>query len=473
MLAPPVSKLETKMRASPRPRWLRGVSTLIGARLGDGFQRRADRFTKWAPTRENANLGSGGDDCSYAIFPPDRSRPPQALVRRDGVIQPKLVVGPIDDPLENEADRVADHVMRTIDPELGIETKPKGKCACGGTLGPTGECAECRKKRLSLQPSDRHPTREIRGVPPIVHAALRSSGQPLDTGTRAFMETRFGHDFSRVRVHADATAAESARLVAAQAYTVGSHVVFGGGQFAPTTPAGKVLLAHELVHTLQQAGAVSHSLQRRVVCPPGVSPEEGTGCYETDEPEEVPAASPISSPDQDAQGSTLPEQTPDSSVPPTAPLDQTNEETVPLPFSSPDQDAQGSALPEQTPDSSVPPTVPPDQTSEQALVPAGDLDAKYKACEDTSKEWRDDCSWQGKAVCGVTGILLGKKLPFDKDFSKLGVGLACLYVWEKGCKSTMNHNLAYCAQKRDALKQGLPPPGHPWVLGTLGDPWPD
>src|SRR5512134_563730 len=90
------------------------------------------------------------------------------------------------------------------------------------------------------------------GAPPIVHEALRSPGQPLDAATRAFMEPRFGHDFSGVRVHTDARAAESARAVQALAYTVGRDIVFGDQRYSPQTSPGRRLLAHELTHTLQQ-----------------------------------------------------------------------------------------------------------------------------------------------------------------------------------------------------------------------------
>ena len=91
-------------------------------------------------------------------------------------------------------------------------------------------------------------------APTIVHDVLRSSGQPLDRQTRASMESRFGHDFSRVRIHTDARAAESAQAVHALAYTVGRDVVFGAGQYAPASPSGRALLAHELTHVLQQGG---------------------------------------------------------------------------------------------------------------------------------------------------------------------------------------------------------------------------
>lgn len=90
-------------------------------------------------------------------------------------------------------------------------------------------------------------------VPPSVHDALRSCGNPLDTETRSLMEPRFGHDFSHVRVHTDARAAESARAVNALAYTVGRDIVFGEGRFAPKTAGGRNLLAHELTHVTQQA----------------------------------------------------------------------------------------------------------------------------------------------------------------------------------------------------------------------------
>lgn len=179
------------------------------------------------------------------------------------------------------------------------------KCACGGTPGVGGECAECREKRLQRFAVG---TAEPTTAPPIVHDVLRSPGQPLDPQTRAFMESRFGHalsrvsiqpigaeniqskltinspgdefereanqvaeqasratdvdpveaatkphhDFSQVHIHTDAQAAESARAVNALAYTVGQHLIFGTGQYAPGTTAGNRLLAHELTHTIQQ-----------------------------------------------------------------------------------------------------------------------------------------------------------------------------------------------------------------------------
>jgi hypothetical protein len=87
---------------------------------------------------------------------------------------------------------------------------------------------------------------------PIVADALSSPTHPLDASTRAFMEPRLGHDFSRVRIHTDQRAARSARAVNARAFTVGRDVVFGAGEFALARQDGRHLLAHELVHVIQQ-----------------------------------------------------------------------------------------------------------------------------------------------------------------------------------------------------------------------------
>jgi hypothetical protein len=121
------------------------------------------------------------------------------------------------------------------------------KCACGQHTVAGGECAECRKKRMSLQRKAMN-----QAEPSIVHEVLRSPGHRLPPNTRAFMESHFGHDFSRVRVHTDAKAAESARAVDALAYTVGQEMVFGRRQYAPSTTAGRRLLSHELTHVVQQ-----------------------------------------------------------------------------------------------------------------------------------------------------------------------------------------------------------------------------
>ncbi|AVJ29736.1 DUF4157 domain-containing protein [Achromobacter spanius] len=115
------------------------------------------------------------------------------------------------------------------------------RCACG--CGGKSKCAAAASSG-----------RARAAVPEQVEDVLRSAGQPLATADRMEFERRYGHDFGRVRIHADARAADSARALDAQAYTVGPHVAFGAGRYAPGTRQGRDLLAHELAHVVQQQG---------------------------------------------------------------------------------------------------------------------------------------------------------------------------------------------------------------------------
>ncbi|HKQ30040.1 MAG TPA: DUF4157 domain-containing protein, partial [Burkholderiales bacterium] len=110
-------------------------------------------------------------------------------------------------------------------------------------------------------------------VPSVVHDTLQSPGRPLDTATRGFFEPRLGHDLGNVRVHTDEQAAYSANSIDALAYTVGSHIAFDAGRYAPTTTAGKRLLAHELAHVVQQSrmGGVTNGTIQRQAHAPGAS----------------------------------------------------------------------------------------------------------------------------------------------------------------------------------------------------------
>ncbi len=108
-------------------------------------------------------------------------------------------------------------------------------------------------------------------APQIVHDVVASPGEPLQAETRGRMESRFGQDFGRIRVHADAAAADSAAAVGAAAYTVGNHVVFGQRRYAPGTLETQRLLAHELRHTQQQGEAAAAG--PLVVAPPGTELE--------------------------------------------------------------------------------------------------------------------------------------------------------------------------------------------------------
>jgi proteasome lid subunit RPN8/RPN11 len=150
-----------------------------------------------------------------------------------GTIQTKLKINDPGDPYEQEADRVAEQMMAT----------PKHAGVSG---------ASPRIQRYAGQTTKGT-------VPPSVDRVLASSGRPLEPMLQQDMEQRFGHDFSRVRVHSGATAEQSARDVSAHAYTVGHNVVFGAGQFVPGSHEGRRLLVHELTHVVQQSNTYGNS----------------------------------------------------------------------------------------------------------------------------------------------------------------------------------------------------------------------
>jgi hypothetical protein len=118
--------------------------------------------------------------------------------------------------------------------------------------GPVSAVAPTATHATLAKKSEAQASKAVDAVSARVHAALHGNGQPLDPATRASMETRFSHDFTRVRVHTDESSADAARAVNAQAFTMGQHVVFASGRYAPHTTGGTRLLAHELTHTLQQ-----------------------------------------------------------------------------------------------------------------------------------------------------------------------------------------------------------------------------
>jgi Domain of unknown function (DUF4157) len=162
-------------------------------------------------------------------------------------LQAKLMVGRSDDPAESEADRVADDVMRPAAfephaPSAGPRLD-RGCAACGDETPPL------RPKLATTPATDAHE------APALVHETLRAPGQPLDPAVRDVLEPRFRRDFHDVRVHTGAAADASTRSVNSLAYTVGRDIVFRAGQYAPGTASGQRLLAHELTHVMQQAGA--------------------------------------------------------------------------------------------------------------------------------------------------------------------------------------------------------------------------
>ncbi len=189
-------------------------------------------------SRASPNVARSSSSASHPKHPSlhlQRSIGNQAVQR----LQAKLPISAPGDRHEQEADRVAEQVMRT--PVSQIQRA----CACGAT-GSKSQPPCLQTKRV--ESDDPGHT----AVPPIIHDVLHASGQPLDPATRAFMEPRFGHDFSQVRVHTDHRAAASSQSIRALAYTAGRDIVFAADRYSPQTESGKRLLAHELAHVVQQ-----------------------------------------------------------------------------------------------------------------------------------------------------------------------------------------------------------------------------
>ncbi|WP_198929179.1 DUF4157 domain-containing protein [Marinobacter sp. X15-166B] len=190
---------------------------------------------------------SGGGECAACV---NHEKPRQPL-------QTKLHIGAANDNYESEADRVADEVVSMQQP-----------VACE------------RNTYLQARPVMQRRSAQSEGsatdVPAIVQEVLASSGRALDSATRAYMEPRFGHDFSQVRIHDDWRAGESANAVNATAYTVGQDVVFQSGSYNPGSTAGRRLLAHELVHTVQQ-GSASVGLSRETIQRVAEAPDDERG----------------------------------------------------------------------------------------------------------------------------------------------------------------------------------------------------
>ncbi len=213
---------------------------------------------------------------AYASHEPVRSSSRHTGLSRS------LRIGEPHDEYEQEADRVADAITSGTDTKLAwslskvspTSSPLRRKCSCGESSGGAGECEECKKKETLQRRATAVAAPSF--APPIVHEVLNSSGRPLDQATRNFFEPRFRHDFSRVRVHSDRRAAESAGAVNAQAYTVGSNVVFGAGQYDGGARRGIGLLAHELAHVVQQGGGANSGVLRRAAIHSGRILDEGT-----------------------------------------------------------------------------------------------------------------------------------------------------------------------------------------------------
>jgi len=168
--------------------------------------------------------------------------------------QPQLAIGPVDDAYEREADAVADQVMHVRNGEQ-VQTK----------ISPVrvqAKCAACEEEeRVQRKEMDDEKLGRENGVENYVRNL--GGGQALSNESRDFYESRFGYDFSQVKIHTDAAAAKSAQSINALAYTTGNNIVFNHDQYSPDTDNGKRLLGHELTHVVQQSGASPKNIQRR------------------------------------------------------------------------------------------------------------------------------------------------------------------------------------------------------------------
>jgi Domain of unknown function (DUF4157) len=180
--------------------------------------------------------------------------------KQEMALQTKLRISEPEDEYEREADRIAEQVMRMPDSLVQQQVNPEEKLM---------------QRKATPKPTTLNSNSSFSETPSIVREALNSPGQPLDSETRIFMESRFKHDLSQVRVHTSPKAEASANAVNALAYTVGSDIVFAAGNYAPFVPEGRRLLAHELTHTIQQGGinvkaqrgeATGNILQRTPSC---------------------------------------------------------------------------------------------------------------------------------------------------------------------------------------------------------------
>ncbi|MEP6844392.1 MAG: DUF4157 domain-containing protein [Panacibacter sp.] len=195
---------------------------------------------------------------TYAEINKTNNKPKAAnkFFGNNSFIQPKLTINNPNDAYEQEADAVADKVMRMENPS--IQTKPMAISSL------QRKCAHCEEeeKKMQRKETNMQETTADSSLENYV-GNLSSSGQQLPNEVRSFYEPRFGYDFSNVKVHTNTVAAKSAQSINALAYTSGNNIVFNNGQYAPQTDSGKRLLGHELTHVVQQGNKIqAKAIQR-------------------------------------------------------------------------------------------------------------------------------------------------------------------------------------------------------------------
>ena len=162
-------------------------------------------------------------------------------------VQAKLAVNQPNDVYEQQADQMADQVMNTNNTGSQRFFKPSGADL-------QRKCQHCEEEEKPVNRKE-NSTAGVKGSEELDSyvGSLGSSGQGLAASDRQFFESKFGHDFSGVKIHTGADAAQSAESINAKAYTSGNNIVFNDGQYAPESDSGKRLIAHELTHVVQQS----------------------------------------------------------------------------------------------------------------------------------------------------------------------------------------------------------------------------
>ena len=181
------------------------------------------------------------------------------------LVQPKLTINQPGDIYEQEADAMADKIMRM--PAGNSGTSPFFRQA----ITPIQRmCSDCEEEEKTMQRKEAG-TELLDESTPASYLKTIPGGTSLSKAERNFFEPRIGHDLANVRLHTDHAANRSARSINALAYTYQNNIVFASGQYDPGSDGGKRLMAHELTHTLQQTGdrgLPSNAVQRKLVIDP-------------------------------------------------------------------------------------------------------------------------------------------------------------------------------------------------------------
>ncbi len=337
----------------------RGAPSAPGSPGSPGFGIARDRETTSEPgvRRERSPAPAGEVPRLLQLGTTLGNRTTTALLA-GGLLQRKVAIGPADDPLEREADRVAERVL--AQPEAAAAEGPAQpratagavvQRACAACTAGGQPCAECAKEKEDDDEEQRRPSaaaspagqlqrrcadceddeeeiqRQAAGPSAAApapaqldsHLAALGPGRPLSPGLRSYFEPRFGHDLGAVRLHTGTTADGAARAARARAFTLRQDVVFAAGEYTPATRGGRRLLAHELAHVVQQAPPAARRL-------PVLRREESTPAPEPPmpaAPEPESSTPPAAGPDPAAQ--QTPETTPEPSPQQQAPAAQESE----------------------------------------------------------------------------------------------------------------------------------------------------